>query len=299
MHGIGYRHVRCFVEVARLSSVGRAAEVLAISQPAVSKTLRELEDRLGTALFDRTGRRLRLTEAGRLFQKHAGLSLVELERGVRSLREPGALGGRLSVGALPTVATRILPEAALAFARAAPGASLRVSTGPNWFLIGQLREGLLDLVVGRLPPPGEMTGLAFEQLYADGVVAVVGAGHALARGEGRLADHPLILPPPGAIIRPAVDEWFLRQGLEPPRAAVETVSLALGRGLVLRSDAVWFISRGVVAEELERGDLAALALDGLPAAGPVGLTLRAGAPPSEPMLELMAALRAAVPRPPA
>jgi len=85
--------VRCFLEVARLSSVGQAAEALAISQPAVSKTLRELEDRLGTALFERTGRRLRLTAAGRLFQKHAGLSLTELDRGIRALTAPEAGAG--------------------------------------------------------------------------------------------------------------------------------------------------------------------------------------------------------------
>ena len=93
---ISYRHVRCFLEVARLSSVGQAAEALAISQPAVSKTLRELEERLGTALFERAGRRLRLTTAGRLFQKHAGLSLAELDRGVRALA--GAGGGRRAGG---------------------------------------------------------------------------------------------------------------------------------------------------------------------------------------------------------
>ena len=57
---VSYRHIRCFLEVARLSSVGQAATALAISQPAVSKTLRELEDRLGRRLFERSGRRLRL-----------------------------------------------------------------------------------------------------------------------------------------------------------------------------------------------------------------------------------------------
>ena len=63
MKGIGYRHVRCFLEVARLASVGQAAEALAISQPAVSKTLRELEERLGVDLFDRVGRRLRIRQS--------------------------------------------------------------------------------------------------------------------------------------------------------------------------------------------------------------------------------------------
>ena len=85
----------------------------------------------------------------------------------------------LAVGVLPTVATRVLPKAALAFARAVPDACLRASTGPNRFLLSQLRDGSLDLVVGRLAAPDEMAGLVFEQLYSEAVVAVVRAGHPL------------------------------------------------------------------------------------------------------------------------
>ena len=89
---------------------------------------------------------------------------------------------------LPTVATRVLPRAALAFAAGGAGRCLRASTGPNRYLLSQLREGRLDLVVGRLAAPEEMAGLVFEQLYAEAVVAVVRAGHPLPRGAG--ADSP-------------------------------------------------------------------------------------------------------------
>ncbi|MFO1142970.1 MAG: pca operon transcription factor PcaQ [Amaricoccus sp.] len=288
---ISYRHVRCFLEVARLASVVQAADALAISQPAVSKTLRELEERLGTALFERAGR-LRLTAAGRVFQKHAGLSLTELDRGIRALQGSSAAGGMIAVGVLPTVATRVLPRAAVEFAQAVPDATLRVSTGPNRYLLGQLREGRLDLVVGRLAAPDEMAGLVFEQLYSEAVVAVVRAGHPLLAGPGEIAAWPLILPPPDAIIRPVVEQYFLSHGREVPRAAVETVSLALGRGLALTSDAVWFISRGVVAEELASGTLATLPQGGLPPAGPVGLTLRSGQAVADGLGQLMQAIRA-------
>ena len=293
MHGIGYRHLRCFIEVARLASVSRAAEVLAISQPAVSKTLRELEARLGVALFERIGRRLRPTAAGLLFQKHAGLSLSELDRGVRALRAPERHRRRIAVGALPTVATRIMPRAVLAFSAAVPGGSLRVTTGPNWVLLSELRDGSLELVVGRLAAPDEMKGLVFEQLLVEPVAAVVRPGHPLAAAPGLpVTDFPLVLPPPRAVIRPAVEQFFLSIGQEMPEALVETVSLAVGRGLVQMSDAVWFISRGVVAEEIALGTLVALELAGLPViAGPVGLTRRAGAEPGAEVGALMAALR--------
>lgn len=295
MVSISHRHLRCFVEVARLSSVSQAADALAISQPAVSKTLRELEDRLGVALFDRVGRRLRLTEAGRLFQRHAGLSLIELERGIRALRAPERHRHRITVGVLPTVATRIMPRAALAFAESVPGGGLGVITGPNWLLLSQLREGILELVVGRLAAPAEMRGLVFEQLYVEPVAAVARPGHPLTRDPALGVDaFPLILPPPGAVIRPAVEQYFLTLGAEFPRALVETVSLAVGRGIVQASDAVWFISRGVVEVELALGTLEVLDLAGLPiVAGPVGLTRRAGPEPAAEILTLMRAIRAA------
>jgi LysR family transcriptional regulator, pca operon transcriptional activator len=93
-----------------------------------------------------------------------------------------------------------------------------------------------------------------------------------------------------------VEAFFLSHGRETPRALVETVSPAVGRGVVLRSDAVWFISRGVVAEELDRGDLVALSISGMPEAGPVGITQRAGARPSEEAQALADALREAARR---
>ena len=137
----------------------------------------------------------------------------------------------------------------------------RVSTGPNRLLLSQLREGALELVVGRLSAPEEMTGLVFEQLYVERVAAVVRPGHPLiAAPAPGFAGFPLILPPPGAVIRPTVEQYFLSLGRELPPALVETVELAVGRGLVQMSDAVWFISRGVVAEELALGTLVALEL---------------------------------------
>ena len=292
MQGISYRHVRCFLEIARLQSVSQAAEALSISQPAVSKTLRELEDRLGVRLFERVGRRLRLTAEGGLFQTHAGLSLIELERGVRALHAPSSAGRRIEIGVLPSVATDLMPRATLAFAERMPGVTLTITTGPNWLLLAQMRDGAVDLVVGRLASPAAMAGLVFEQLYIESITAVARRGHPLLADPARpLMDFPLILPPAGAIIRPAVEQYFFSIGHEPPRAFAETVAHAVGRGLLTRSDAVWFISRGVVAEDIAQGTLAEIPLTGVPMPGPVGLSRRAGDTASPELVELMRAIR--------
>jgi LysR family pca operon transcriptional activator len=106
------RHLQCFQEVARLGHVGRAADQLAVTQPAVSKTLRELEDILSVRLFARTRKGLELTPAGELFQAPRRERAGGAPAGDRQ-RRPGRERGdtAIRVGALPTVAVRIMPRA--------------------------------------------------------------------------------------------------------------------------------------------------------------------------------------------
>jgi len=92
--------------------------------------------------------------------------------------------------------------------------------------------------------------------------------------DGALAQSPLILPPEGAIIRNAVDDYLVSLVLAGRRPAFETVALPLARGLILESDALWLISRGVVAADLERGDLVFVPTDARYLTGAVGLTHR-------------------------
>jgi len=291
------RHLRCFLETARLESLSAAATGLRISQPAASRTIRELEDIVGVPLFDRSGRRLVLNPAGRHFQQHAAAAMRELDRAGERARGAPERAVRLSVGLLPTVATDLFPRAALRMRAARPGCLLRVSTGPNWLLLSQLREGTLDLVVGRMPSPDRMTGLRFRQLYSEAVVLVMRPGHPLALSPDLaqdLARYPLLLPPPGAVIAPAVQAWLLSIGMANPMPAFESVSLAFGRKVVQRSDTVWFISQGVVADEVAAGTLVAIQPSAGMLAGPVGICLRADAVEGPDQAALVAALEAEV-----
>ena len=288
------RHLQCFVETARLGSLSAAAQVMNISQPAASKTIRELEDLLAVQLFDRVGRGLVLTAAGRIFQQHAGAGLVELKRAQDLVRSAPRETSRLSIGALPTSATELLPKAALAFREAHPNCMLRVGTGPNWLLMSQLREGALDLVVGRMASAAVMEGLSFHQLYSERIAAIVRPRHALTQSQdsSRFADFPLVLPPPGAVIAPLVRGFLSRHGVAPFGHAFETVSLAFGRRLVQSSDAIWFISRGVVASELADGTLVELQLSEDLPGGPVGISMRQDGPMSTEQKGMVTALEA-------
>ena len=274
--GIRLRHLRCFLEIARAESVSAAAERLNVTQPAVSRALRELEDMLGARLFDRVGRGLRLNAQGRIFQNHASASLLELMRARDRVQGSARVAARISVGALPTAATDLVPLAALGFRHDNPAAQLHVLSGPNWLLYNQLREGRLDLVVGRMPEAVDLAGLTFEQLYSEDVVLVVRPGHPLLSvtdPAARIDTCDLILPPKGAVIALTVERYLSSLGLVGRRGVFETVSLPFGRRVVQHSDMVWFISRGVVAEELARGTLAALTLGSALLAGPVGISL--------------------------
>ncbi len=120
MHpAIKLRHIRLFLEVAAGYTLSAVARRQGITQPALSRTLGELETLLGRPLFIRQGRRLVLTEAGLAFRRHAAQGIEALEAASRAL-QPGALGGRLVLGVLPTVAARLMPRAA-----GVPGARTR------------------------------------------------------------------------------------------------------------------------------------------------------------------------------
>jgi len=259
-----------------------AADKMAVTQPAASKTLKELETILGAPLFDRSGRKLKLNETGRVFQRHAGVGVAELERAQNAVLGARPTATKLTLGALPTAATDLAPRAALSFQQEHGNCILQVSTGPNWLLLSQLREAQLDLVVGRMADEDRMSGLSFEQLYIEQVAAVVRTGHPLSGpiDPTDVLEYPMIMPPKGAVISSVVRSFFISIGAGGITPAFETVSLAFGRRVLLESDAIWFISRGVVAEELARGTLRTLELDAPLLSGPVGISQREDATPS-------------------
>lgn len=293
---IKLRHLQCFLEAVRLRSVVAAADALAISQPAVSKTLRELEEALGAPLFDRSRKGVVLTPFGRTFLHHAGTSVTALRQGIESVVRARAVGEELlRVGVLPTVAAQMMPEALQRFRRACPGVVVRVVDGPNQMLLGQLRVGELDLVLGRLAEPEQMTGLSFEHLYSERIAFAVRPGHPLlSRPVVAVRDirgYPVIAPPPGAVIRPTVDRLLIAAGIEALPDRIESVSATFGRSFVRRSDAVWIISRGALVQDLEEGVLAELPLESSDSTGPVGLTMRAEVPPTDAGRIFMAMVR--------
>ncbi|MEM6462504.1 MAG: pca operon transcription factor PcaQ [Pseudomonadota bacterium] len=280
---IKLRHLETFVEVARLKSVSRAAENLHLTQPAVTRTIRELEDICGKPLVEREGRGIRISMHGEIFLKHAGSSLAAARNGLNALAELSVADGpKIRLGALPTVSATIIPRAVSDYLESGMRNRLKVVTGENRALLDQLRNGELELVMGRLPAPESMQGLIFEPLFRDKVILAARANHPLAAHRQfkveALNQFPVLVPTQQSIIRPFVDRLFVEQGITEPEQVIETVSDAFGRRFVEDYQAIWIISRGVVSAEIDSGRFVSLPVDTESTMGSVGLCTRADTP---------------------
>ena len=134
------KQMECFLAVAQLGNVSRAADEMYLTQPTLTARIKALEDELGDQLFVRTSRGMRLTEAGKEFVTYAERCLTSLEEGKQRLRElRGASGGRLALGTSPGVSTYALPAILERFTAAHPQVSVSVRTGHS--------EDILEMVL--------------------------------------------------------------------------------------------------------------------------------------------------------
>ncbi|MFG6081808.1 pca operon transcription factor PcaQ [Paracoccus litorisediminis] len=278
---IKLRHLQAFVEIVRCRSLKRAAEGLHLTQPAISRALSELEEIVGAALLVRGRAGVTLTPQGELLHNFAQASLTSLEQGLAGLRGfAPETDTSLRIGALPSVAARLLPQVVLEIASVAPGLRLNIIDGSHLHLTRLLNDKELDMVIGRMGEPEAMRGLSFTQLYMEEVAIVVRPGHPILNAPDlrRIGDWPVIYPPHSAAIRPIVRRLLISQGVALPHNRIESVSVGFGRAHVLGSDAIWFISAGVVAREIAEGQLVRLPVDTSATRGAVGLMMRAGDP---------------------
>lgn len=280
---IKFRHLDAFSAIARARSFKIAAELLNLTQPAISKTLKELEDILGVVVLERSRSGVALTPQGEVFLQFAEQSTAALRHGLRSIQGDDSAGGQLKLGALPSVASSILPAAVLEFAARSPTTLVEIHEGPHLDLTTRLRSGGLDLVVGRLGKPDTMVGLTFQQLYSEKVVVVASPQSRAIdiRNPAELAAFRVLYPPKDSAIRPLVARLLIAQGVPLFGNRIETASPAFARAVILADpDTVWIISKGVVADDIAQGRLKALEIDLASTQGAVGIMSRAEEVPS-------------------
>jgi LysR family pca operon transcriptional activator len=300
-HRIRLRHIHCLVAVAREGNLGRAAEQLRLSQPAVSKTLAELEAITGARLFERGRLGARLTRHGEAFLSHAITALEALENARRAVGNADIAGPEtLYIGALPTLAADLLPEVLESFRRERPQVRTVIESAANAPLLDMLKAGSLDFVLGRMAEPDMMLGIAFELLYTEALALVVAAQHPLAAQRhlsmAEVLKQPLVVATRGTVPRHNTESLLQAHGLKLPRNCIETLSLPLARQIVLRSGAVWITPRSAVRHDLQAGLLAALPLATAGSEEAVGLLQRSDSNLGPAARDCMRMLRAAAGR---
>jgi DNA-binding transcriptional LysR family regulator len=298
MSRIRLRHLTCFVVVAQERTLARAAARLHLSQPAVSKTLAELEAIAGRRLVERGRGGAQLTPAGEQFLRHA----VDVTRALESAADALAGTGSPSVpsvrlGALPTVAGGLVTQGVVRLRRRRPHAAMRVWTAANPELLAALKSGDIDFAVGRMAEPTMMQGISFELLYVESLAVVARAGHPLlAAGGGNvsplaLLGYPLVIPETGTAPRHDAEGFFAALGITMPTGYTETQSVSVARTLTLSSDAVWISPRRAVQFDIDMGWLRPLNVP-VPSGGePVGLLRPSAEEPGELAAQLMDILR--------
>jgi DNA-binding transcriptional LysR family regulator len=239
------RDLRYFETIAELQHLGRASARLHRTQPALTSSVRRLEQASGTTLFEKAGRGIRLTEAGKVLLRWAQRMRFDVEDAKRELAAIGTgVAGHVRLGIVPTAAQFLLPSVARQLLHEAPDVTLRTVVGLIDTLKPQLRAGELDMMVGTesAAEPGYVSKLLAEDM----IVVAASDRHEVFRtktGLKDLAAYRWALQPPGAPTRDWLDHAFDRKGLPRPRVQVETTMLLMLPALIVETGLLSFISR--------------------------------------------------------
>ena len=296
---IRLRHLHTFVAVAQQGTLGRAAETLNLSQPALSKTLNELEQLTGTRLFERGRLGAQLTLVGEQFLTHAVKVLDALNSAGQALnRKEGLNNDIVRIGALPTAALGILPTVIGQFHKQQKDITLQVATMNNTMLLAGLKSGEIDIGIGRMSDPDLMSGLNYELLFLESLKLVVRPGHPLLQETvtlSRVMEWPVVVSPKGTVPRQNAETLLQSQGCKMPAGCIETLSASLSRQLTVDFDYVWFVPSGAVKDDLRRGVLSALPIGTQGAGEPIGILTRVDATLTPGTQTLLSAIRKSMP----
>jgi LysR family transcriptional regulator of abg operon len=256
-----YRQLQLFLATAERLNLSHAAEAMNITQPGLSKSMHRLQKELGTKLYHRRGRGIELTESGRALLRH--VKLIETQLSDARCEVTGIAGGKLGharIGAGPSWLSRHLPESIARVMQQNPNIRFTVDTGFPDRLIGRLRMGELDVVVGALPDNRIDPDLRFMRLSSD-VIRVVGRKeHPLARKRDRsLVDYAAqrwILPGRQELVRQRLQRVFMLANLAEPLPAVETDSLSLMLATLRMTDCLALTTTQILSQAEAQGIVA-------------------------------------------
>ncbi|MFI5706443.1 LysR substrate-binding domain-containing protein [Kribbella sp. NPDC051620] len=238
--------------ITRLGTLSAAAEELNITQPAATRTLRELEVLLGVTLFDRTSRGLSPTPLSAAFTGHARAVVAQVRQAERHVAELlDADRGSVVVGVHLTGSNALVPRAVATLKARHPLLVVELFEALPQRLLSELESGRLDLIVGRLTRPTD-EHFVRRRLHDEAVSLVVRAEHPLAQRQefdvAELSNYPWIMPSSEARLRGELEQFFGEQGIDLPSNRVETTAFLAVRHLVLTTDSIAALSTSILRE---------------------------------------------------
>ncbi|KQQ56370.1 LysR family transcriptional regulator [Pseudomonas sp. Leaf127] len=282
-----------FETIAELGHLGRAAQKLNRSQPALTKSIQRLEESFGTRLFQRDGRRIKLTPVGELLQvrgKELQQSIAQTQREVRDFAS--GLVGNIRVGCAATMAEHLLPKLTSALLQRAPDLTFKLVIGQDDLQREALNAGQLDMIICTLIPENEQ--LETFAIFDDELVVIASQQHPIFSSSLQmrdLCDYRWVLPPIGVSSRQWLDTTFAAHDLPLPVVQIEANSISLLPGLIAQSNLLSYIAR----ESLEFGrnmqHLREVPVAAATMKRTIGVTVRKGAYQSPAAREMLGLLR--------
>jgi DNA-binding transcriptional LysR family regulator len=272
--------IRYHIAIAEHDSFRAAARHLGIAEPTLHRTARDFESGLKVTLYRRHLRGMTATELGSRLALRLRVALREIDQALAEIANAqGFAGGRISFGCLPMMPKQLLARAIGRMLRLHPGVEIEMEEGSHDSLMGTLRNGTADFVIGALRRDGIAPDLIQTALFEDPYVVVARSTHKLARAprikDADLARQPWIIPPRGLPRYTAVQALFARLPKR-PSAVLETSSLAMMTSALAESDCLSVLSRSQASMQEFNVDIAVLPVEMPWPRRLVGATTRAG-----------------------
>lgn len=253
------QQLRHFVAAAKHGNIGRAADELNITQPALSRSIKNLEGFLGAELLDRGPKGVSVTVFGESVLEHARIILSEAERAVAEVHAiQGLSQGQFTLGISPNFEAFIVPEAIGRLHEDRPGVNIAIAGGFYDELLAGLRRAEYDLVFSIFPSSYDDTDLEFEELYVNRSSVHARADHPLAqRSSVSLADLSAcgwVVPNQAAVNR-IFRMFFTDNGLPVPRQVIRSTSIAYLKQAILHSSLLSILPEHLVEEEVASGKI--------------------------------------------
>lgn len=259
------RELTYFAKIVELGSIKKAAESIGVSQPALTKCIRLLEQKLNVKLLVRGPAGVVATPHGESLYARAKAVVAEIARARAELDElSGNVGAHITVGTLPSQASDLLPQAAVNFTRARPGSRLFVVEKSFEELLTGLQRGEFDFIVSSAGRFKDDPSLVHKPLFRDKPKIIARRDHPLTKQRQvrnkDLVSCSWVLPPPGTTHRKIVEDMFEAQGVPLPQSVIECHSNSFLKSVVMQSDYLGILPSNVATHEEKTGAIAALSV---------------------------------------